>query len=44
MIGFRRQGENLVGLLGTEGEGKGIRTTRKALFKFLKDTGLVNRI
>lgn len=35
---------NLMGVLGTEGEEKGIRITRKALFKFLKDTGWVNRI
>lgn len=35
---------NLMGVLGTEGEEKGIRITRKTLFKFLKDTGLVNRM
>lgn len=35
---------NLVGILGLEGEGEEIRITRKALFKFLKDSGLWNRI
>ena len=33
---------NLVGILGSEGEG--IRITRKALFTFLKDSGLWSRI
>ncbi len=32
---------NLMGILGTEGEGGGIRIT---LFKFLNDTGLMSRI
>lgn len=32
---------NLVGILGTEGEGGEIRITRKDLLKFLKDTVLV---
>ncbi len=31
-------------ILGSEGEGEGIRITRKALFKFLNDTGLMRRI
>jgi len=35
---------NLVGILGSEGEREDIRITRKALFKFLKDTRLWNRI
>jgi len=29
---------NLLGILGSEGEGEDIRITRKTLFKFLKDT------
>ncbi len=35
---------NLMGILGSEGEGEGIRIIRKALFKFLNDTGLMRRI
>lgn len=35
---------NLIGILGTEGERKGIISTRMALFKFLKVTGLMGRI
>jgi len=35
---------NLVGILGSEGDGEDIRITRKTLFKFLKDTRLWNRI
>ncbi len=35
---------NLTGILGSEGEGEGIRIIRKALFKFLNYTGLMRRI
>ncbi len=35
---------NLTGILGSEGEGEGIRISRKALFKFLNCTGLLRRI
>ncbi len=35
---------NLMGILWSEGEGEGIRISRKALFKFLNYTGLMIRI
>ncbi len=35
---------NLTGILGSEGEGEGIRIIRKALFKFPDYTGLMKRI
>ncbi len=35
---------NLTGILWSEGEGEGIRISRKALFKFLNYTGLMIRI
>lgn len=35
---------SLMGILGTEGEGGKIRITRKALDKFLNNTGLMSRI
>ncbi len=35
---------NLTGILASEGEGEGIRISRKALFKFLNYTGLMRRI
>ncbi len=35
---------NLTGILGSEGEGEGIRSSRKALFKFLNYTELMRRI
>ncbi len=35
---------NLTGILGSEGEGEGIRIIRKALFKFPNYTGLMKRL
>ncbi len=35
---------NLMGILGSEGKREGIRIIRKAIFKFLNDTGLMRRI
>ncbi len=35
---------NLMGVLGSEGEGEGIRITKKAFYTFLNDTGLMRGI